>query len=161
MAPFFLRRYSPAFIGPHLLDFSSLQQDGRGSTTVAASGKPKKAILYLSGISSESSISSPVSFLTGRGGSDTRCTVFFHRPLVHRINKYPTLIKIAPGFGSTWMKCPVFSTATVAVLSVELMSAISRPPTFCWKRSVRVPKSECAGHRTTSLDRRSRADTAG
>jgi hypothetical protein len=35
------------------------------------------------------------------------------------------------------------------------MSAISRPPTSCWKRSVKVPKSECAGHRTAFPDRRS------
>ncbi len=155
MSALFLRRYSPAFIGPHLFGFSSLQQVGSGSTMVGASGKPKKAMLYLSITSSESSISSPISFPIVRGGSDTRCTVFFHRPLVHRINKYPTLTKIAPGFGSTWTNWPLLSTSTVFVLSVELMSAISRPPTFCWKRSVKVPKSECAGHRTTFLERRS------
>lgn len=155
MSAFFLRRYFPAFIGPHLFGFSSLQQVGRGSTIVGASGKPKNAMLYLSITSSGSSIPSPSSLLTGRGGSDTRCTVFFHRPLVHRISKYPTLIKIASGFGSTWTNCPFLSTSIVVVLSVELISAISRPPTSCWKRSVKVPKSECAGHRTASLDRRS------
>jgi hypothetical protein len=73
MAVLFLGRYSPAFIGLHFFGACSLQQVARRSTIVAASGKLKKATLYLSGIfSPQSSISWAVLLLTERGGSSTR-----------------------------------------------------------------------------------------
>lgn len=159
MPALFLRRYSSALIG--FFGAWSRQQHGKAVTTVAGSGALKYAILYLSGISSISppplsellSVFEPCkSWCFQFGGSDTLCIVFFHRPLLHLISKYPTLTMIVPGSGSIWINLPLFSTVALTVLAVELISAISRPPTSSWKRRVKVPKSECAGLRMNSPD---------
>lgn len=101
----FLCKYSPALIVFHLLGCSSLQHAVRGSMFVSASGKPKHAILYLSG-------SCPA---VRCDGSATLWTAFFHRPLLQRMSRYPALTKIVSVPGSTSRNVAVFSTAAEEV----------------------------------------------
>lgn len=168
----FLRRYAPALIAFHFFGTDSLQHPGRASTIVVGSGAAKKGMLYLAGVMSFAppslilgafglSKSSDACSFNEDGGSITRWIVFFHRPLLHLMSKYPTLTITVPGFGSTCRNFPLLSRPALVCVFAQFVSAISRPPTSSWKRSVRVPKSECAGIRVSFPERRREVDAAG
>lgn len=82
----FLLKYSPALVACHLFGTFSLQQPDKASTTASGPGDAKNGTLYRAAVISSSS-SSSFNF----DGCTTLCTLFFQRPLLHLMSKYPTL----------------------------------------------------------------------